>query len=299
MTQKHTTILITDSGLGGLSVFAGVAAGLAQDARYDRINLIYFNAWPQQYKGYNHYPDREARAKVFNNAMAAMGEMTPDHIYIACNTLSVIYPFTQFAQKTRIPVTGIVDHGVDMVYNSLTQDPEASVVIFATPTTIQENSHKQSLIERGIDPGRIITQGCLNLAGKIERQPFGDEVKEMIDENAKAAADQLSRTTGNVYAALCCTHFGYCRDQFQQALEKHSKKSVRILNPNDAMTTQACDGVQPGGSPEITMDIVSRVTWETSRIDAYERLLTNVSQNTVNALKHYMLDKDLFSIDID
>lgn len=62
---RETTILVTDSGLGGLSVFAGLANGLAEDARYDRIRLIYFNAWPMQYKGYNHFPDMDARARVF------------------------------------------------------------------------------------------------------------------------------------------------------------------------------------------------------------------------------------------
>ncbi|WDP91704.1 MAG: aspartate/glutamate racemase family protein [Desulfobacter sp.] len=297
--MKETTLLITDSGLGGLSVCAGMEKSLKTDGRYDRIHLIYFNAWPQQHKGYNHYPDREARAKVFHNAMAAMGEFNPDHIYIACNTLSVIYPFTRFAGETHIPVTGIVDHGAGMVKTALDKDPAGRAVIFGTPTTVQENSHKTALVDAGIDPGRIIPQGCLNLAGKIERAPFGDEVKTMIDENARAAAKQLDKTPGKIYAALCCTHFGYCRDQFKNALEQHTGNPVEILNPNDKMVDRACQGATPGGSPEIRMTILSRVTWEPSRIEAYEKLLSGVSPATVTALKTYTLDRDLFSIDID
>lgn len=297
--MKETTILITDSGLGGLSVCAGMENILKTDARYDRIHLIYFNAWPQQNKGYNHYPDREARAKVFHNAMAAMGQLAPDHIYIACNTLSVIYPFTRFAKETKIPVTGIVDHGADMVELALDRDGTGRAVIFGTPTTVQENSHKTTLIGRGMDPSRIITQGCLNLAGKIERAPFGDEVKQMIDDNARQAAEQLGDSKGTVYAALCCTHFGYCRDQFKQALENHTGCSVEILNPNDEMVDRACEGATADGSPEIRMTILSRVTWEPSRIEAYEKLLSGISPATVAALKTYTLDRDLFSIDID
>jgi glutamate racemase len=304
MSKNETRILVTDSGLGGLSVFAGLARGLARDAGYGKISLIYFNAWPQQYKGYNHFPDRESRAKVFHNAMAAMGRFNPDHIYIACNTLSVIYPFTQFAKETRIPVTGIVDHGVEMAHRALVKDDQSQVVIFATPTTIQENSHKRQLMDMGIRPDRIITQGCLNLAGKIEREPFGREVSQMIDENAKTAAEQLEKSGGKIYAALCCTHFGYCRDQFQQALARHARAEVKILNPNDEMVRQACkervcEGSAPRKSPKIRMDILSRVTWEPSRIEAYDRLLTPVSPETVQALKDYRLDRELFSIDIE
>ncbi len=297
--MKTTTLLITDSGLGGLSVFAGMARALARGAGYDQIRLIYFNAWPQQYKGYNHYPDREARAGVFHNAMEAMGQLNPDHIYIACNTLSVIYPFTRFAGATQIPVTGIVDHGVEMAHRALTFDPEGRAVIFGTPTTVQENSHKKALTGMGIDPDRVITQGCLNLAGKIERNPFGAEVQQMIDENAQAAANQLGQGTGKLYAALCCTHFGYCRDLFQSALARHTGREVEILNPNDEMVIQACQGIEPGGPPDIQMTILSRVTWEPSRIEAYDKLLSKVSPETVTALKQYTLDRDLFGIDID
>ncbi len=51
---------------------------------------------------------------------------------------------------------------------------------------------------------------------------------------------------------------------------------MEILNPNDEMVVQAlagqvCDGIIPDGKPEISMDILSRVTWEPSRIEAYDR----------------------------
>ena len=86
--------------------------------------------------------------------------------------------------------------------------PELMAMIFGTPTTIQENSHKQALTALGIHPDRIITQGCLNLAGKIERDPFGPEVARMIDENAGRAGEKSGKGPGKLYAALCCTHFG-------------------------------------------------------------------------------------------
>ncbi len=239
---------------------------------------------------------------MFHNALTAMARFNPDHIYIACNTLSVIYPFTRFAAEPHCPVTGIVEYGVDMVKAALEKDPAGKAVIFGTPTTAQENSHKKALVSAGIHPDRIIPQGCLDLAGKIERDPFGDVVKQKIDENAKAAADQLKEGHGidrsvTVYAALCCTHFGYCRAQFKAALETHTGCQVEILNPNDQMVDRACEGIEAGGCPDIQITISSRVTWEPSRIKAYDALLSKVSPDTVTALKSYTLDKTLFRID--
>ena len=296
--KKQMTLVVTDSGLGGLSVCAGMAARFADDARYDRVHLVYFNAWPEQDKGYRHYPTPADRAKVFHNALTAMAQYTPDHIYIACNTLSVIYPFTRFAKKTTIPVTGIVDHGIQMIHNALTRDASACAVIFATPITIHENSHKTALVERGIAPERIITQGCLALAGKIERAPFSDEVKTLIDEFAAQAAQNLKNAGSTVYVGLCCTHFGYCKNIFKNALARHTHREIRILNPNEAMTEAACQKIIAGGSPQISTDIVSRVSWEPAGIEAYDRLLSKVSPDVVNALKNYRLDRQLFSVTI-
>jgi glutamate racemase len=297
--KKQITLVITDSGLGGLSVCAGMAAKFADDARYDRIHLVYFNAWPEQDKGYRHYPNPATRAKVFNNALAAIAQYNPDHIYIACNTLSVIYPFTPFAKKTTIPVTGIVDHGVQMIYDALTRDASACAVVFATPITIHENSHKAALVDLGIAPERIITQGYLGLAGEIERTPFSDEVKALIDEFAAKAAQNVNNADATVYAGLCCTHFGYCKNIFKNALARHSGKKVAILNPNEAMTDGACQGIIPGGSPRISIDIVSRVSWEPAGIQAYDRLLSKVSPDVVKALKNYRLDRKLFSVELE
>jgi glutamate racemase len=295
--KKQTTILVTDSGLGGLSVFSGLATGLAQDARYRKIRLIYFNAWPMQYKGYNHYPDMNARARVFHNAMTAMAGFHPDHIYIACNTLSVIYPFTEFAGAPPVPVTGIIDHGVDMIQEKLIAHPKGQVIVFGTPATVEARTHETALIKRGIASSRIMGQPCLNLAGKIERDPFGEETAGLIAEYTTAAADLLDSNGGPVFAALCCTHFNYCQEAFRAGLAA-SGRPVEIINPNQGMVSRAIDNALAGGGPDIDMEIYSRVTWEENRINAYDALLASDAPQVVQALKAYTLDRDLFNIDI-
>jgi len=298
MNRQASTILITDSGLGGLSVFADIADRLKKTAPFEKITLVYFNAWPFQDKGYNHLPDMNARADIFNNALKAMAQFNPDTILIACNTLSVIYPFTAFSRTTDIDVTGIVEHGVQLIHKHLTKTPDSRVVIFGTPTTTGENTHKKALVKMGIAKERIINQGCVNLAGKIERDPFSEKVSRMIDTNAAEASLKLGSFKGKVFAALCCTHFGYRSDLFSTALSSHTRGKILILNPNIQMAQMACKekAATRVSFPKIEMKIVSRVFWEKARIMAYEKLLKEISPRTTEALKGYTLDRKLFQV---
>jgi len=266
-----------------MSVFARIAAHLTKKSPWQDISMIYFNAWPEQNKGYNHFETMDQRAGVFNNALTAMDCFKPDMILIACNTLSVIYPFTSYSQNTEITVSGIVDHGVQLIHENLMADPDSHVIIFGTPTTIADKTHQRKLIKMGIDPDRITSQGCINLAGK--------------------AVSKMCHPVGKVYAALCCTHFGYCRNLFQDALSKHLKGNVLILNPNERMADHVMEdqGIKHSGetstfSPGIDMHVVSRVFWEPERIDAYVSLLKNISPETVKALAGYELNPGLFEI---
>jgi glutamate racemase len=324
MNNRNATFIVTDSGLGGLSVFAQIARQLRENAPFEKIDLIYFNAWPFSHKGYNHFPNMAAKAAVFNNAMEAMARFNPDTILIACNTLSIIYPFTKFFQTgnsaidqtidrtigpnmgkdtgpgKKIPVTGIVDHGVEMIHEQLSMYPESCVVIFGTPTTIKEKTHAKALIKMGIAPSRIINQGCQNLAGKIEKDPFDKRVAQMIETNARKAAAKLPPFKGKVFAALCCTHFGYCSNLFKTSLATHTRQEVIPLNPNERMAR--IDRIPPMDKknipifslPQINMKILSRVFWGKEKIMAYEKLLNAVSPQTVEALKEYTWDRDLF-----
>ncbi len=303
MNRFGKTVLVTDSGLGGMSVFAQLANHLKKKSAWQDVSMVYFNAWPEQDRGYNHYVTMDQRAMVFNNALNAMENFQPDIILIACNTLSVIYPFTHYSQNPGSKVSGIVNHGVQLIHKNLMAHPDSQVIIFGTPTTVAEKSHQKQLIKMGVNPGRITNQGCINLAGKIERNPFSNSVPEMINANVKEAVSNMKEPKGKVYAALCCTHFGYCQDLFYKALSGHVEGGVVILNPNQRMADQVMEDpvVEDWDktdtfSPDIDMRVVSRVFWEPERIDAYIRLLKDVSPETIKALAGYELNPDLFEV---
>ena len=298
IVPSKKTILVTDSGLGGYSVFARMAEHLSQKSPWENVSMVYFNAWPEQDRGYNHFETMDQRARVFNNALNAMENFKPDMIFIACNTLSVIYPFTHYCRNPVTKVLGIVNLGVQLIYQHLMADPDSQVIIFGTPTTITEKSHENHLVGMGIHPGRITSQGCTNLAGKIEKNPFSSRLPEMINANVSTAVSKMLHPLGKVYAALCCTHFGYCKDLFYQALLRHVKGEVTLLNPNERMIRQILEDRFKSAvvSPDIDMQVVSRVFWEPERINAYVRLLKDVSPKAAKALADYEWNPDLFEI---
>jgi glutamate racemase len=293
------SILVTDSGLGGLSVFNEIARQLAQGSPWQRVRLVYFNAWPAPHRGYNHFDTKEKRVRVFNSALNAMAQFDPDLILIACNTLSVIYPHTPFFRSSDIRVEGIVGHGVQLLFDSLTADPDSMAVIMGTPTTIDALTHETELKRRGIAKERMINIGCTNLAGWIEREPFSMTVTQLIRQFVKEAGGRLGGFNGHVYAALCCTHFGYRQELFEQAFADFVSPKVTILNPNIRMArkTSGVMGKQSSFSPEIEMKIVSKAVWGSEQLEACLKLLPNNPRAVRDALINYQLDRRLFSVD--
>ena len=293
------TILVTDSGLGGLSVFNDIANRLTKGSPWPRVKLVYFNAWPAPHRGYNHFDAMERRVRVFDNALNAMAAFDPDVILIACNTLSAIYPRTPFCQASPIPVEGIVDHGVQMIFANLMADPGSKAVILGTPTTIAARSHESALVGLGIARERIINIGCTDLAGWIEREPFSETVGQMIRNFVQEAATALGDFSGRVVAALCCTHFGYRQALFEAAFAEFIRATVTILNPNVRMARRVFADVNPSrwASAQVDMHIVSKAVWTEAQVKAYLKLLPDISAATRGALKGYTLDPELFSVD--
>src|SRR5512143_2387956 len=114
-----TTLVLTDSGLGGLLVCADLERRLHESPGAGVIRLAYVNAWPEEGCGYNDLPDIIARADVFDRALTAMMSFDPAVIVIACNTLSVVYGETAFSRAPRVPVEGILDAGVELFFEAL------------------------------------------------------------------------------------------------------------------------------------------------------------------------------------
>jgi glutamate racemase len=285
------SIVITDSGLGGLSVCAEVIRGLHREVPRS-LALTYFNARPEQDGGYSLLPSMEEQVRVFDQALLGMARFHPDLLVIACNTLSALYPRTAFSRASGIPALGIIELGVQMIFEQLRAQPDSRVIILGSPVTIEEGSHVAQLVAQGIRPDRILAQPCPGLALQIEADPAGPAVRQLIDQYVAEAAKRLQAGPCPILAALCCTHYGYSQAAFQRALAARFPGPVSILNPNQAMSARVCRDQAPA---RIELDVVSRVPWSPEKLAAISAALEPVSPLAARGLRQYRQDPDLFS----
>jgi len=196
-----------------------------------------------------------------------------------------------------VPVTDIIGFGVDLMHAYLSGRAESRVILLGTPTTIEAGTHRARLAERGIDPGRIVCQPCDRLAGEIEKAPEGAAVRAMIEDYVGQAAGNVADRRLPVAAALCCTHYGYSRRLFEEALRARFEGPVEILDPNRAMSEGVLAEIPARGGEEVRIDlqVVSRIAWSGEKIGAIARLLEAASPLTADALRRYRHDPDLFT----
>lgn len=235
LEQKNLTIVMTDSGLGGLSVMADVANKLQELNAYDSVQLLFVNALFSAEGGYNSLSTSEEKRRVLDSALSRMEALYhPDLLLIACNTLSIVYPTTSFSSSTQIPVQGIIDSGVAMMADRLKLNSESRILLFGTQTTIQENSHKKLLIHMGFLPDRIITQSCPDLVLYIEKDFDGEET-EMLIQGYVDEALQITGEESPLFVCFGCTHYGYALDLWQKAFRELGQDVAGYINPNGGM----------------------------------------------------------------
>jgi glutamate racemase len=293
--NKEITVVITDSGLGGLSVMDDIAKKIKTSGCFKKVSLIFVNALFDVNTGYNSLKTREEKIKVFNNVLAGIDKRYhPDIILIACNTLSVIYNETEFVRKTKTPVIGIVESGVKIIHEKLQKDTSSKVIIFGTETTIEEDSHRKALLELNIAKERIVTKACPQLQSYIEQNPSGEETEMLISVYLNEAIEQLPEKSGTVYISLNCSHFGYSSDLWEKALNSTSVKSGGILDPNFIMGDILVEEKYRNrfSVTKISLLVVSKVELLNAR--SMVNVFQKKSPELANALINYEIIPDLF-----
>jgi glutamate racemase len=297
LKKNRIKVLVTDSGLGGLSVAADLEKKALAHKSYQSVEIIFCNALPEANCGYNDFKTPRRKAEVFSAALGGMVDhYDPDVVLIACNTLSVVYPETAISRTLKVPVIGIIDLGVEMIHERMAADPAASAVIFGTETTIAANTHKARLQAKGIASTRIITQPCGELASEIQTAPQGEGARNLIDLYVGEAAEQFSARNGKIVAALCCTHYGYCADAFAQAFGAAGRREVEIVNPNEKMADLLFAPASAEKFPvsSATVKVISRAFLSPDEVRSISALLEKVSPKTADALRNYERKPDLF-----
>lgn len=295
--KRDWRIALTDSGLGGLSICAGLEARLRLAGGPRKIDLVYVNAWPEAGRGYNDLPDTAARAAVLDRALAAVAGYRPDLVVIACNTLSVLYGSTAFAGSPAVPVAGIIDRGVDLFAGALRDNAAATLVLFGTRTTIESGEHARRLVLRGFDARRIRAAACHGLAGVIDKDPGSPALPGLVDECVSRA---LAGTglEAPVFAGLVCTHYAYVYDLFRRALRRITGADADVLDPGESLIDALTAGLGAEGTdgpgPPPSVEVVSKVDLSEAQRRAVARRLRPISPRTARALMEYAHVPELF-----
>lgn len=293
--QKEITIVITDSGLGGLTVMDDIAKKITASGYYKKVNLIFVNALFDVDKGYNALPSRVEKIDILNTVLYGIDHnFNPDIILIACNTLSVIYKDTRFVKESSTPVIGIIESGVELIFYHLQKNENSAVIITGTETTIDEDNHRKTLIQKGISNARIVTQACSELQSYIEQDPYGENTEMLIGYYIDEALSKIPEGMNTIYLSLNCSHFGYSEPLWLKAFSSIDVHLNKILNPNIIMG----DILMPERNRnrfenvEMNQTIHSKVVIRNWR-SIYEYFLTG-SPGLADALKNYTLNPDLF-----
>lgn len=283
-------ILITDSGVGGLSVVAYAERFVRQHGFHEPVQLTFANAAPANDYGYNAMKTREEKLETFGRFLRNVTERyTPDSIYVACNTLSVLLPDTPYVGN----VGGIVETAANLLLRELQADPASVAIIFGTQTTIDAGTYPRLLIERGIDASRIVSQACPGLADTISEDREGTRTREEIRGWVRTAIEKMQQPGAPVVAALACTHYGYRKDVFAEAFDEAGVQA-NVVNPNERAVDDIFGAHIEGPHHDVAVRFVTRYPIPDATIDALTYFLDAISPRTVSAMRGFEHVPDLF-----
>lgn len=292
-------IIITDSGVGGLSVFAYAERFLRTYGSENPVRLTYVNASPENDFGYNSMDSRKEKVEFFDRFLQIVSDAySPDSIYVACNTLAVLFPETRFSKKGRVPVRGIVETGVNRLLRELERFPRSIATIFGTVTTIEQQTYPTLLQLKGIHENRIISQPCPSLADTISEDRQGMRTKEKIEKYVALAIGKAQERTTSYLAYLACTHYGYRKEQFSSAFEGQGV-DVMVLNPNELVIDDLFGGHKRKATEiqrnnDVEVEFVTRYKIPKPVLETIAYFLDDVSPKTVQAFTNYTYAPNLF-----
>lgn len=287
-------ILITDSGVGGLSVVAYAERFVREHGVREPVRLTFANAAPANDFGYNSMKTREEKLETFDRFLRNVtARHAPDMIYVACNTLSVLLPDTPFAREAPIPVRGIVETGATLLHDALEADPQSVAIVFGTQTTIDAGTYFRLLTARGVAPSRIVSQACPGLADTISEDREGTRTAAEIRKWVATALAKVQHPEARVVAAMACTHYGYRKELFAAAFADAAVVAT-VINPNETAVADIFGSDPEARSHATEVEFVTRYPIPEATIEALTFFLHDISPKTVAAMKRFVLVPDLF-----
>lgn len=232
MSKLHPRILIFDSGVGGLSIFAEV------QRQVPAAELVFASDSAGFPYGIRSETDLTNRVEEVISAL--INEVKPDIVIIACNSAStVVLPIIRSRFET--PFVGVVP----AIKPAVALSHNRSIGLIATPATVSRAYTKQ-LIEEFAQGCKVEMLGSSELVylaeEKLRGKPISvEKIAEIIAPLFAATVEQPLDTI-----VLACTHFPLLREE----LELAAPRQVQWIDSAEAIArrTQSLLGNHQGSS---------------------------------------------------
>ena len=218
------TILIFDSGVGGLTVFREVVRA-RPDARY--IYIADDAGFP-----YNNQPEAALIARVVDVIGKAISDHQPDLIVNACNTASTI-ALSALRERYTVPIVGTVP----AIKPACAQSKSKRIAVLGTQATVSRE-YTRALIREFAGDCNVVLVGSPKLATYAEMELAGtpasdaDIKSEIAPCFGEGPPEHYTDTI-----VLACTHYPLLIDRFR-SLEAWP---VAWLDPAPAIARRVAD----------------------------------------------------------
>jgi glutamate racemase len=232
MMPARQTILVFDSGLGGLTVLREIVR-VRPDARYIYVADDAF--FP-----YGHHGEEEIIARVVPLIGGLIATHAPDLVVIACNTASTLV-LSHLRAAYRVPFVGTVP----AIKPACASSRSKRVSVLGTKGTVKRE-YTQGLIRDFAQGCRVTLVGSGNLAALGEAALNGGGVSDQ-DISAEIAPcfveDTGDRSVRTDTVVLACTHFPLLMDR----LVRLAPWPVDWIDPAPAIARRVANLLGPGG----------------------------------------------------
>ena len=223
------TILVFDSGLGGLTVFREVVKS-RPDARF-----VY--AIDDAFFPYGRHSEPVLVARVLQVVDEWIAAHRPDLVVIACNTASTLV-LPQLRERFPVPFVGTVP----AIKPACAGSKSKLVSVLGTEATVKRE-YTRALIRDFADGCAVTLVGSPRLAELAEAELKGEPASDdaIAAELAPCFAEIEGRRTDTV--VLACTHYPLLLER----LRKLAPWPVNFIDPAPAIARRVTDLLGPAG----------------------------------------------------
>ncbi|HEY8564716.1 MAG TPA: glutamate racemase [Beijerinckiaceae bacterium] len=229
MTPRTPTILVFDSGLGGLTVLA--------ELRRARPDARYLYAADDAGFPYGRFDEQALAARLAAVMERLIDRHAPDLVVVACNTASTVEGVLPHL-RARFPVPFVGT--VPAVKPAALLSRSRRISVLATPGTVAR-AYTRDLVATYAGDAKVTLVGSPRLAEIATAELAGEAVSdaEVRAEIAPAfVADEVGRTD---VVVLGCTHYPLLLPRF----ERVSPWPVVWLDPAPAIARRVADLLGP------------------------------------------------------